>query len=85
MNVLADAALAVPVVVRHDRALHPLPPGDDTDSDSASDRDDPEPLHSPLHGRLTTEQRWSVVALKKDGRSFTYIAASLKCNRNTNN
>jgi transposase len=38
---------------------------------------------SPLHGRLSTEQRWSVIALHKDGRTHSHIAAHLQIGRNT--
>lgn len=40
---------------------------------------------APLAGptRLTTENRWAIVALFKDGRNKSYIAHHLECNRRT--
>lgn len=37
----------------------------------------------PLPQRLSTEERWTVVALHKDGRSNSYIARHIPCNRRT--
>ena len=37
----------------------------------------------PLCSRLSTEERWAIVALYKDGRSTSYIARRVQCKRHT--
>ena len=37
----------------------------------------------PLCSRLSTEERWAIVALHKDGRSNSYIARRVQCKRHT--
>ena len=43
----------------------------------------PEVVVPPLCSRLSTEERWTVVALHKDGRSNSYIARRVPCHRDT--
>ena len=41
------------------------------------------PRPVPLTARLSTEERWTVVALHKDGRSNSYISRRVSCHRDT--
>ena len=46
------------------------------------DEPDREP-RAPLSQRLSTEERWTIVALHKDGRNNSYIARHIHCNWRT--